>query len=73
MFQSGFGSSRLSDMFPVPSQDVGPETGQQEHVGHEDDGVRPSGAVEAVVGNRVEHRRGEELQRVGGMSSRGQM
>ena len=34
---------------PVLSLHVEPEPCKQEHVGHEDDGVGPPGAVEAVV------------------------
>ena len=45
---------------------VEPQPCKQDDVGHEDDGVGPPGAVKAVVGEGVEHRRGEELQRVRG-------
>ena len=51
---------------PVLSLHVEPQPSQQDNVGHEDEGVGPPGAVNTEIGEGVEHRRGEELQRVGG-------
>ena len=45
---------------------VEPQPCKQDDVRYEDDGVGPPGAVKPVIGEGVEHRRGEELQRVGG-------
>ena len=61
-----FGRGWFSFLQTVLPLHVEPEPCKQEHVGHEDDGVGPPGAVNTEIGEGVEHRRGEELQRVGG-------
>ena len=50
----------------VLAQHVDPQHHQHAHIGEQDDGRGPSGAVDMEIRNRIEHRRGEELQRMRG-------
>ena len=59
-------SRRLCLLKAVLAQDVEPQDGQRSHVGEPHDGGGPAYPVEHGIGDRVEHRRGEELEGVGG-------
>ena len=59
-------SRRLCLLKAVLPLHVEPQDGQRPNVGKPDDGGGPAHAVEHGIGDRVEDRRGEELQRVGG-------
>ena len=59
-------SRRLCLLKAVLPLHVEPQDGQRPNVGKPDDGGGPAHAVEHGIRDRVEDRRGEELQRVGG-------